>query len=69
MPQSSNDGLPSELLQLIASRLRAVCAGVPDDEFASLVADVARVKLKYAGDQFANLLDQSVEWGITRKSD
>lgn len=61
MPQrsdssSSADGLPPDLLQQIASRLRAVCADVPDDEFASLVEDVARVKLKYDGDQFADLL-------------
>lgn len=68
MAQLSNDGLPPELLQQIASRLPAVCAGVPDDEFASLVADVARVKLKYDGDEFANLLDHDVESENARKS-
>lgn len=52
MPQTSrdrasHDGFPPELLQQITTRLRAVCASIPEDEFARLVEDVARVKLKY----------------------
>jgi hypothetical protein len=68
MPQSSNDGLPPELLQQIATRLRAVCAGVPDDEFARLVEDVARVKLKYEEDRFADRRDPDVGPAIARKT-
>jgi hypothetical protein len=53
---SSGDGLRPDLFQEIASRLRAVCPDIPDDEFASLVEDVARAARKYDGDASAGLL-------------
>jgi hypothetical protein len=52
-----NEDLPPELVRRIAARLRPVCPNTPDDEFRRLVHDVARVKLKYDGDQFAALLE------------
>jgi hypothetical protein len=53
-----NDGIPPELLSRIATRLQPVCPQIPEDEFRRLVRDVARVKLKYDGDQFADLVGQ-----------
>ena len=54
MPEQSKDGaLPQDLIRLIADRLRPVCPDIPEDEFTRLVEDVARVKLKYDGDEIA----------------
>jgi len=52
-----NGDLPPNLVRRIAARLRPVCPNTPDDDFVRLVHDVARVKLKYDGDQFADLLE------------
>jgi hypothetical protein len=51
MSQRSNNGVPPELVQQLTARLRPVCPGIPEDEFACLVEDVARVKLKYDADE------------------
>lgn len=53
MAQQSNDPIPEELLRQIRSRLRPVCPDIPETEFARLIADVARVKLKYDSDATA----------------
>ena len=47
----------------ISDRLRAVCSGLPDEDFEQLVRDIALVKLKYGieGEASASLrlqLDQ-----------
>jgi hypothetical protein len=47
MSQTSNDDLPPALLQQITTTLRPACPDIPDDEFARLVQDMARIKLKY----------------------
>jgi hypothetical protein len=59
--QSSNGRLPAELLQQIASRLRPACPSIPDDEFARLVEEVARIKLKYDGDTVAGDVQRKAE--------
>ena len=64
----SNDEYPPELLQQIAKRLRPVCDAIPNDEFMRLVHDVVRVKLKYDGDQFADLLDRVIDPPSDRKT-
>jgi len=52
---SSGDGLRPQLFQEISTRLRAVCPDIPDDEFVSLVEDVAHMARKYGGDRSADL--------------
>jgi hypothetical protein len=47
MPPLSNDGLPAELLQEIATRLRPVCSDIPESQFALLVQEVAVLKLRH----------------------
>ena len=44
----SSDDLPSGLVEEITSRLRGVCAHLPPDDFALLVSDIARVKIRTA---------------------
>jgi hypothetical protein len=39
--------LPADLRQNIAERLRGVCGEWPEERFAELVEEVARVVLKY----------------------
>ena len=62
-----NEDLPPDLLRRIAARLRPVCPNIPDDDFVRLVRDVARVKLKYDGDQFADLLEHATNAESARK--
>ncbi|MEP6906334.1 MAG: hypothetical protein ABI875_09615 [Gemmatimonadales bacterium] len=38
----------------IAARLKPVCAEMSDEEFAALVRDIARVKLKYGLESLGN---------------
>lgn len=51
-PQSpepaDSDDLPRELVEDITRRLRAVCAHLPPDDMADLVAEIARVKIRSA---------------------
>lgn len=59
MPEQSKDGaLPQDLIRQIATRLRPVVPDIPEDEFNRLVEDVARVKLKYDGDE----IGQKAAW-------
>ena len=61
MSQPSNDVLPPGLLQQITTRLRPACPSIPEDEFALLVEEVARVKLKYDGNMVVHGIDANAE--------
>ncbi len=37
------------LVEDIAARLQKVCAHMPEDEFAALVADIARLRMRFDG--------------------
>lgn len=52
MSTIKSDEISSEMLTLIAARLRPVCPDIPEVEFQHLVRDVARVKVKYDADAF-----------------
>lgn len=41
----------------ISARIRRVCAHMPDDEFAALVMDIARVRLRYEQRVFGHSTD------------
>ena len=43
-----SDDLPRELVDEITSRLREVCAHLPPDDFADLVEEIARAKIRTA---------------------
>ena len=45
--EALGDALPA-LVGDIAARLRPVCAHLPPDEFAALVAEIARTRIRFA---------------------
>ena len=46
-PEAQGD-VPPALVDDIAGRLRAVCGHLPADDFAALVAEIARTKVHFA---------------------